>query len=809
MNPSAPFVRRPVASCLVSLGLIAIGLAAWRQLPVASLPSVDLPTIRVSASRPGADAETMAASVAAPLERRLGAISGVTEITSTSGLGQTSITVQFDQRRKIDRAAQDVQSAINAAATDLPSDLPSLPSYRKANPAGAPIMVLALTSPTIPTSDIYDVADTVLVQRLSQVQGVADVSVSGAEQPAIRIEVDPLALAAAGVTIEDIRAAIVAANAIGPLGAIDGPRQSEIIKLNAQIADPNGYRALTLRAPNGTVIRLTDIARVSLGARNSRAAGAYDGKPAVLLTIARAQNANVVETVARLQAVLPELRRYMPDDIKVEIMSDRTVTLRASLAEMQRTLTLSILCVMGVVFLFLMRGVPTLAAAITIPLSFAGTFVGMWFAGVTINNISLMALAVSVGFVVDDAIVVTESIVRRMERGAAPLEAAIDGTGAIVFTVIAISLSLIAAFTPLFFMDGVAGRFMREFATTVAVAIAVSTIAALTITPALCGRWLRPARKDSLAARIQGRAGRTIDRIADSDARSLDWVLRRSWILMVAMIATVGWSVHLFQTMPKGYFPPDDTGLLFGWTGASPDASFEAARAAHDQAAAIIAADPAVAHVGSFVGASSWVSSPNSGRLFVALKPLAERRQSAQRVAARLRGRIERVPGVSAAVWPVQDVRAGSRQGKSEQQLTLFSTDLEALRQWAPVVAERLKTIPGIVDVSHDNEDNGLVVSVAIDRDAAARAGVTVAGINAALNNAFSQRQIVTIYGERNQYRVVIGAGGREFSDPESIDRLFVAGPGGLASRMGQRFGRHFRGCFRLLHRRNRHRHRH
>ncbi|OJY38581.1 MAG: acriflavine resistance protein B [Rhizobiales bacterium 65-9] len=779
MNLCEPFIRRPVASTLLAIGLLLIGLVSYRQLPVASLPTVDLPTIRVNASRPGADPETMAASVAAPLERRLAAIPGVTEITSYSNLGSTSIAIQFDLSRPIDSAAQDVQSALNAAAADLPSDMPTLPGFRKVNPAAQPILILALTSRTISPSGVYDAADSILVQRLSQVEGVAEVGVSGADQPAVRVEIDPVAAAAAGFTLDQIRTAIVNANPLGPLGAFDGKDQAETIRLNAQLGAADAYKSVTLRSSTGAVMRLTDIGRVTQGVRNVRAAGTYDGKPAVLLTITRAADANVVETVARIKALLPELTRWIPADIDVAIMADRTITLQASVIDMQKTLMMSVAMVMAIVLLFLGRAIPTIAAGVTIPLAFAGSFAGMWLAGFSIDNLSLMALAISVGFVVDDAIVVIESIVQRIERGVPPLQAAIDGAGRIAFTVIAISLSLIAAFTPLFFMGGIVGKFFQEFALTVAFAILASTLVALSVTPMLCGQLLKPLSTHGFVGGFQDRARRMIDRIAAAYARSLERALRRSWLLLIVMAATIAWTVHLFATLPKGYFPQDDTGLMFGFTQASQDTSFEAMKGLQERAAAIVAADPAVAHVGSFLGSSGWISSGATGRFFVSLKPPAERSEGVQQTIARLREALRSVAGLTVYLTPVQDVRAGARQGRSDQQFTLWSADIGELRSWAPKVAEKLRTVAGLADVSTDQEAGGLQVNVVIDRDAAARLGVSIANIDAALNNAFSQRQIVTIYGERNQYRVVMATPQRDYNDPAAIDRVFVAGAGG------------------------------
>jgi multidrug efflux pump len=758
-----------VGTTLLSIGLVLIGLVSYRVLPVASLPTVDLPTLRVSASRPGADPETMASSVAAPLERRLAALAGVTEITSVSALGSATIAIQFDLSRKIDKAAQDVQSAINAAAADLPSDLPSLPTVRKSNPAAAPILVIALTSSTLPSSALYDAADTVLVQRLSQVDGVAEVLVSGAEQPAVRIEVDPAIIAAAGVSLEQIRTAIANGAALGPVGMFEGTRQSEIIKVNSQFQNAAEYGSLVLRASNGTVVRLTDIAKVGDGVRNIRAAGTYDGKPAVIITVTKSADANVVATVDRVRAIIPEIKRWIPADIEIAIMSDRTTTIRASLADMQKTLLISILLVMVVVLAFLGRLVPMIAAGITIPLAFAGTFFGMWAAGFSIDNLSLMALAISVGFVVDDAIVVIENVVHKLEDGARPLEAAIEGAGQIAFTVVTISLSLVAAFLPLMFIGGVIGQFLKEFALTVTFAIAVSTLVALTATPVLCGHRLRVAggRRPSLV-------GRAMTATVSAYEASLRVALRHLWLLVIALVMTVLFAAKLFSTLPKGYFPQDDTGLLFGSTQASPDVSFAEMRRLQEEAASIVAADPAVAHVGSFIGSSGWIATTNNGRLLAALKPMEERQLTAPRVVARLREKLQSIVGLNVYLFPTQDVRIGARQGRSDYQFTLWSADLAELRRFAPLVADKLRGVPGITDVSTDQEAGGLEADVVIDRQVAARLQVGIQDIVAALNDVYSQRQIAIIYGERNQYRVVLGAEPRLARSLDDLTSLYV-----------------------------------
>ena len=770
MNLAEPCVRRPVATTLLSLGLLLVGFVSYRDLPVASMPTVDLPTLRVSASRPGADPETMASSVAAPLERRLGAIAGVTEITSVSSLGLATIAIQFDLTRKIDKAAQDVQAAINAAAADLPSDMPTLPSIRKSNPAAAPILVIALTSSTLPTSVLYDAADSVLVQRLSQVDGVADVVVSGAEQPAVRVEVDPAVIAAAGISLEQIRTAIASGAALAPVGMLEGTHQSEVLRVNSQFQNAAEYSSLILRAANGTVLRLTDVANVRDGVRNVRAAGTYDGRPAVIITITRAAGANVVETADRVRALLTELKRWIPADIDIAVMSDRTTTIRASLVDMQKTLLISICLVMGVVLAFLSRFVPMVAAGLTIPLAFAGTFFGMWLAGFSVDNLSLMALAISVGFVVDDAIVVIENIVHRLEDGMPPLQAAIEGAGDIAFTVVTISVSLVAAFLPLMFIGGTIGRFLLEFALTVTFAIAVSTVVALTVTPMLCGHYLQPRGSPdrlSLMARLMAA-------IVAAYERSLRAALGHVWLMLLIMVLTVVFTVRLFSTLQKGYFPQDDTGLLFGWTQAAADVSFEEMRRLQSEAASIVGSDPAVAHVSSFIGSSGWIATNNAGRLLVALKPMGERKLPAQRVIARLRAQLQSIAGLGVFLVPTQDVRIGARLGKSDYQFTLWSADLAELRRVAPLVADGLRALPGIVDVTTDQEAGGLQADVLIDRATAAQLRVGVQDIVAALNDVYAQRQIAIIYGERNQYRVILTVEPRLGREPDDMKSVYV-----------------------------------
>src|SRR6266566_1342894 len=773
MNFSYPFIRRPVGTTLLAIGLFLVGCVAYSFLPVASLPSFELPTVRVSASRPGADPAIMAATVAAPLERRLGEIAGVNEITSVSSLGSSSITIQFDLGRGIDGAARDVQAALNAAATDLPSDLPTLPTFRKVNPAAFPIFIVALTSPTIPAAEIYNIADTVVVQRLSQVEGVAEVVATGAEQPAVRVQFNPVALAAIGLSAEDVRNAIVNANAAGPLGVLDGPGQAVTLGSNGQLWDPRDFNPIVLKSANGTVVRLTDVASVRRGVRNNFSAAWFNRQPAVLLTVTRQANSNIIETVDHIKEVLDDLKNWIPADIHISILSDRTQTIRASVRDMQITLAITAVLVMLVVLVFLRRATPTLAAGITVPLSLAGTCALMWLAGFSIDNLSLMALAVSVGFVVDDAIVMIENVFRNLEAGSSPLRATIEGAKQIGFTVVSISVSLIAAFIPLLFMGGIVGRLFREFSVTLAFAIAVSTVVSLSVTPMICAHFVRAPPSPS-ATWLDRVVSAVLDRLIRSYAGTLRNVLRHRALTMLVMLLTVALTVVLYVKVPKGYFPQDDTGLVFGGTEASTDISFKAMSELQQRAAAIVEADPAVAAVASSVGASTFNPSLNQGRLFISLKPLAERKITTARVVDRLREKLAAVTGLKVFMVPSQDLRVGARQSKAQYQFTLWGTDVDELQSWMPKVLAAVRKLPGLTDVSTDREQGGLQADVTIDRLAASRLCVQVQDIDNALNNAFAQRQISTIYTQRNQYRVVLEIDRQFQRDPTDLNHVFV-----------------------------------
>jgi hydrophobe/amphiphile efflux-1 (HAE1) family protein len=777
MNFSYPFIRRPIGTTLMAIGLFLVGAIAYLFLPVASLPSVEFPTISVAASRPGADPNTMAATVAAPLERRLGEISGVTELTSVSTLGNSHITIQFDLSRSIEGAARDVQAALNAALSDLPGDLPTLPTFRKANPAAAPILILALTSKTMMPSEVYDAADTVIAQRLSQVDGVADVTVAGSEQPAIRVSVDSTHLASMGLSMEDVRNAITNVNAVGPLGSLDGKR-AVTIGISDQLRTASEYESLVVKTVNGTVIRLSNVATITPGVRNNLSAGWFNHDPSVLLIVTKQGNANVIDTVDRIYDLLPTLREWVPAGLQISVLTDRTQTIRASVHDMQLTLGATAVLVMLVVFLFLRRLAPTLAAGVTVPLSLAGTCSAMWAAGFSIDNLSLMALAVSIGFVVDDAIVMIENMFRFLERGASPLRASLKGAKQIGFTVVSISISLIAAFIPLLFMGGIVGRLFREFSVTLAFAIGVSTIVSLSVTPMICAYFVHAAPSHDatwLDRLVEG----VLRRLVSFYDRTLQYTLEHRALALMAFVATIVLTGVLYVETPKGYFPQDDTGLIFGGTQASTDISFASMQRLQLKAMDIVLADPAVAGLGSSVGASGFNPSVNNGRLFISLKPLAERHNvPTTAVIARLRNKLSNIPGLRVFLVPAQDLRVGGRQSNSQYQFTLWSSDIDQLQAWVPKVLDRAKQIPGIIDVTTDREQGGLQANVVIDRDSATRLGVAVQDIDDALNDAFSQRQISTIYSARNQYRVILEVNDVYQRDPTNLSQVYVPGNG-------------------------------
>ena len=772
VNLSEPFIRRPVATSLLALAILLAGSAAYQLLPVSPLPRVDFPTLNVTGSLPGASPETMAASVATPLERRFGRIAGLSELTSTSALGATSLTLQFDLDRDVDAAARDVQAAINAAGGELPPNLPMLPTYQKVNASDAPILILSLTSETIPLGQVYDAANTILAQKFSQVDGVGQVWVSGGQQPAVRVQADPAVLAGLNLSLEDLRAALAAATVDEPEGSFTGKLQTASISANDQLFGADLYRDLVVAYRGGSAVRLSDVADVVDGPENNRLAAWSDGKRSILMGIRRAPGANIMETTERVKALLPQLITSISPAIHVNVVLDRTTTIRASIRDVELTLLITVALVVLVVFLFLRRAWATAIPSIVVPLSLVGTFGAMYLLDYSIDNLSLMALTISTGFVVDDAIVMIENITRFIEAGDTPLEAALKGSRQIGFTIVSITVSLVAVFFPILLMGGIYGRLFREFAVTLTVAICVSAVVSLTLTPMLSARFLR-----SHVGQREGRVGRALERffagLLRGYERSLRVVLRHQRLSLLVTLATVALTVWLYVIVPKGIFPQQDTGLLAGFSEAPQDVSFAAMSDLQRAADAVVRADPAVAHVNSFIGSANGTAG-NTGFLFVALKPLSERKLSVDQVIARLRPQLARVDGITVYLQAVQDVRVGGRPSRTQYQYTLEDPDLSELNRWGPRLLERMKKIPVLRDVATDQQIAGLVASLAIDRDTAARLGVTTQALDDTLYDAFGQRQVATIYTELNQYRVILEVKPELQQDLRALDQLYV-----------------------------------
>ncbi|MDE2398549.1 MAG: efflux RND transporter permease subunit, partial [Burkholderiales bacterium] len=775
MNLSAPFIARPVATTLITLGIALAGVLAFGLLPIAPLPQVDFPTISVNASLPGASPDTMAATVATPLERSLGTIAGVNEITSRSSLGSTRITLQFDLGRDIDGAARDVQAAINAARSLLPSGMPSNPSYRKVNPAGAPIMIISLTSATLTRGQMYDAASTVLAQRLSQVEGIGQVNVSGGALPAVRVELDPDKLASTGIALDKVRAALVATNAKAPQGLVQDATRAWQLGVNDQASRAAEFAPVLLKVVNGRPVQLRDVAEVVDSVQDLRNYGVANGRPSILLFLLKQPGANIIETVQRVREILPRLQASIPPAIDVAVVSDRTPTIRASLREVERALAIAVGLVVLVVLLFLRNWRATLLPAIAVPVSLCGTFGVMYLCGYSLDNLSAMALTVATGFVVDDAIVVLENITRHLERGLSPREAALRGAREIGFTVVSISLSLIAVFIPILLMGGIVGRLFREFAVVLSSAILVSMAVSLTATPMMASRLLVPRvepRRPNALARAAARANRALIR---GYRRSLLWTLRHQPVAMLALAAVIALNVHLYATIPKTFFPQQDTGVVVGGVQADQSSSFQAMSRRVDRFSKILLADPAVATVNGFTGGGQL----NSAFFYMTLKPLAERRLSADAVVARLRGKLAHEPGARLFMVPVQDIRIGGRQSNSQYQFTLQADDLDVLRTWEPRVRNAFSALPELTDVDSDQQDHGTQTSLVIDRDAAARLGVSVANLDSTLNDAFGQRQVGVIYNALNQYRVVMELAPPFLQGPATLDKLTLTRGGG------------------------------
>jgi multidrug efflux pump len=781
MSPSTPFIRRPVATILLTFGLAAAGALAFFRLPVSPLPQVDFPTISVMAQLPGGSPEVVANTVATPLERHLGQIADVTEMTSSSTVGVTRINLQFGLDRDINGAARDVQAGMQAAYADLPTNLRSNPTYRKVNPADAPILILALTSDTKLQGELYDAASSVLAQKLSQIRGVGQVIVGGSALPAVRVELNPFALQKYGIGLEDVRAALAAANAHSPKGDIeDGDRHFQIYD-NDQATRAAQYRSLILAYRNGAPVHVSDVADLTDSVEDLRNAGIANGKPAVLIIIFRQPNANIVGTVDRVMAELPELRASISPAIDVEPTVDRSVTIRASLAEVERTLVLSGILVVAVVFLFLRSGRATLVPSVAVPVSLIGTFGAMYLLGYSLDNLSLMALTVATGFVVDDAIVVLENVARHIEAGMTPVKAAIQGAGEVTFTVISMSISLIAVFIPILLMSGIVGRLFREFAVTLSVAILMSLMISLATTPMMCAMLLRRS-PDERHGRFYRASEAVFDGMLRGYDRTLTWGLRRPLLIMAILAVALGLNIYLYIAVPKGFFPQQDTGRVNGTIQADQAISFQAMRQKLQEYIAIIRNDPAVDNVVGFTGAGLGGSQTNTGSVFISLKPLSHRDLSADEVITRIRRNVAHIPGASLFLQAVQDIRIGGRSTNAQYQFTLQDYDADELFAWAPKILAELQAIPQLTQVNSDQQNNGLETNVTIDRATAARFGLTVAQIDNTLYDTFGQRQVSTIYNPLNQYHVVMEAAPQYWQIADILKTIFVSTSGGTAS---------------------------
>jgi multidrug efflux pump len=772
MSLSSPFIHRPVATVLLTAAIALAGAVAFRLLPVSPLPQIDFPTISVQANLPGASPEIMASSVATPLERQLGHIAGVTQMTSASYLGTTSVTLQFDLNRNIDAAARDVQAAINAARGYLPANLPNNPTYRKVNPADSPIMIVALTSDIYDQGQLYDAASTILQQKLSQIQGVGQVVVGGSSLPAVRVDVNPTQLNATGLGLEDVRNMLSQQNANLAKGQISDNSSTSDLAANDQLLKAQYYRPLIVGYSNGAAIRLSDIANVQDSVENLRSAGLANGKPCALVIVFREPGANIIDTVDGVRAALPQLKASIQSAIDLTVVMDQTTTIRASVSDVERTLVISIALVILVVFIFLRNPRTTFIPAVVVPVSLIGTFGVMYLCGYSLDNLSLMALTISTGFVVDDAIVVIENVTRHLEQGMPPLQAALLGAEEIGFTVLSISISLVAVFTPLLLMGGIVGRLFREFAVTLSVAILVSLVVSLTTTPMMCSRLLKPARPED-----HGRLYRASESVFAWILRlyeiSLTWVLRYPAPMLALLLITIGVNAYLLIIVPKGFFPQQDTGRLAGGIQGAQDSSFNAMKQRMTRFVDIVKADPAVANVVAFTGSGGGTTT-NTGRMFIALKPLAERKVSADAVIGRLRRQLTSVEGASLFLQATQDLSVGARGGNAQYQYTIQSENLEDLIKWGPVLLQQMKKVPAVTDVSSDQQNSGLQASLVYDRATASRMGITPQMIDATLYDAFGQRQVSTMFTQLNQYHVVMEVEPQFWESPEGLKVIYI-----------------------------------
>jgi len=770
MSLSSPFIRRPVATTLLTAAIALAGAVAFRELPVSALPQVDFPTISVGASLPGASPEIMASSVATPLERQFGRIAGITEMTSSSNLGTTSVTLQFDLNRNIDGAARDVQAAINAARSYLPANLPANPTYRKVNPADSPIVILALTSAVYDRGTLYDAASTIMQQRLSQIQGVGQVTVGGSSLPGVRVDVNPTQLNSYGLGLQDVASMLSRQNANSPKGQIvDGTTSADIVT-NDQLLKAVNYMPLVVGYHNGAAVKLSDVANVQDSTENIRAAGFVNGKPSVLIIIFRQPGANIIDTVDRIRAAIPALRASVPSAIDTEIVVDRTQTIRASVKDVERSLAVSITLVILVVFLFLRSVRATLIPAVAVPVSLIGTFGVMYLFHYSIDNLSLMALTISTGFVVDDAIVVIENITRYIEQGMAPMQAALKGASEIGFTVLSISISLVAVFIPILMMGGIVGRLFREFAVTLSVAILVSLGISLTTTPMMCSRLLKHQRDDE-HGKVFRASERAFNWILGLYERSLGWVLEHSRLTLAVLGLTIALNFYLFWIVPKGFFPQQDNGIVFGGIQGSQDISFQAMQVATQRIVDVVKTDPAVANAMAFTGGGG---ATNSGFIFLGLKPFDQRHATSSQIVDRLRPKLLAVPGANTFMQAAQDLRIGGRASSAQYQYTIQSDNLQDLVKWGPVLLQQMRKLPMLTDVNTDQQNSGLQAMLTYDRDTASRLGITPQMLDNSLYEAFGQAQVSTMYTAINQYHVVLEVEPKYWQSPVNLDDVYI-----------------------------------
>ena len=773
MNISEGFIRRPVATGLLMLALILLGGLGYKMLPVSALPTVDFPTIEVRADYPGASPEVMASSVTTPLERQFGQISGLASMTSTSSFGHTSVTLQFELDRDIDSAAQDVQAAINTAAGVLPRSMPNPPVFNKVNPADPPILTLVVDSETLPLGQVNDFADTVLSQKLSQVYGVGLVSIQGNQKPAIRVRVNPSALANLELSLEDVRTAILNSNLNAPKGSFDGKRQSYAISTNDQIVTAEGFKSLIIAYKNGSPVRISDVGEVVDGVENNRQGAWVDGKTAVLIDVQRQPGANIIETANRIKELLPQIKATLPPSLRISIFSDRTETIRASVHDVEFTLVVTIGLVVMVIFVFLRKLWATVIPSVAVPIAIVGTFAVMKLGGYSLDNLSLMALTICTGFVVDDAIVMIENIVRFIEAGEPPFEAALKGARQIGFTVISLSLSLIAVFIPLLFMTGILGRLFREFAIVLSIAVVLSAIVSLTLTPMMCARLLRPESESGHGALFLI-TERWFEGLRSWYDSGLKWVLRHQGFTLLVTFATLAATVWLYVLIPKGLLPLQDTGLILGVTDAEQSISFKSMTERQAAMASVVSRDPDVKSIASFVGTGAVNATLNTGRLYIHLKPRSERSATVQKIIQRLRRAVEEVPGISLFMQAVQDVQIDSRPSRTQYQLTLQDPDEEELDFWAEQLRDALAKSPVLADVATDQQSGGLQLKVEIDRDKASRFNVRTQAIDETLYDAFGQRQVSSIFTQLNQYRVILEALPNFQIGPEALEKIHV-----------------------------------